>query len=235
MSEFISGEPAAQSSEPDTVIARLVLEIAGPPDEVRQSIDAVHTLAGLLGIRAVQEETSSKTGLVSPSERPVDEAEVELHRKLDQSVEPLLRRHTFGEDRMRQPPRSNHESRLISLTGKALRRGGVQTLRDLLVVGAYYVRQDIRHVGPKGYALITAAVASELGPEVEWLEYPLPRDVARWCVSVDQITGVVISGRHWTKTLGDLIELGDEDAQKYASAFLAARQRLVEVWQSRTQ
>ena len=103
------------------------------------------------------------------------------------------------------------------------------------MVGAYYVRQDIRHVGPKGYALITAAVASELGPEVEWLEYPLPRDVARWCVSVDQITGVVISGRHWTKTLGDLIELGDEDAQKYASAFLAARQRLVEVWQSRTQ
>lgn len=77
---------------------------------------------------------------------------------------------------------------------KALEREGLHTVRDVLVVGADFIK-DIEHLGPRSTQALARALLRHF-PEV-----PLPRQsgpavAARFCPSLDVVTWLGL-GREW--------------------------------------
>ena len=98
-------------------------------------------------------------------------------RLLDKDVEEAMRE----KDISQQAP-----TRYVN----SLRRGGISTLRDLLVAGRNY----IGHVPRSGH--VTQEVADEIieayGLEDEWLDEPTIEDIAGWCKDLSQVSDLVV-------------------------------------------
>ncbi|HET6924292.1 MAG TPA: hypothetical protein VFH39_00485 [Candidatus Saccharimonadales bacterium] len=77
---------------------------------------------------------------------------------------------------------------------RILDREGIDTVRDLLVIGRQKT-QAIRSFGPKTVDKLAVIVKGE-APEVEWLDEPSVQDIASFCESIYQVNAkVLVDGR----------------------------------------
>ncbi len=95
----------------------------------------------------------------------------------------------------------------------ALQRGGVMTLRDLLVVGRAKT-SSIEGIGEKGVERVAALLeASNTG--FAWKDEPTVEDIASVCDSLDQINGLVILDKRQAfatrMTIADILLVPKED------------------------
>lgn len=145
---------------PEQVIIRISAELIISPEEAEDKTREVIKALGGLGIEA----TEIKVAL-NPEE------------KLDKSNEPTV----YVEELL-----DFEDSPLKTRTLHVLKREGVRTLRDVMVVG----REQIgffRYLGDKSLDLIDEALHRRLGDEVIWQDNPGIRLAAQYFSSPDDV------------------------------------------------
>lgn len=165
-----------------------------------REIETLRQLAHYAGIEAgklyVQGITADFAGYVGEEMMSSDsETETKMDHVLDMSLSDL------SEDSV---------TRVSLRTLNMAHRGGVGTLRDLLIMGKSRVA-ELRNVGKAATNELSDLIQEHCGDEIQWRFEPSVADICKLVDSLDQVSASCLSERAGGKTIAAVLQMPPEE------------------------